>query len=333
MLRLLRPFGWAIRGRYRKFWIVRGVRQFIWTRRMAANNGICSIEIANDGVGFFAQLNWCVGICQYCEANGLVPDIRLTGDIYLDRLRGSNWLDHYFDWTNPVGPGELLRRVRYTKRIVDFSELGGSLGSQLSLVDGARLLRKYLRPKPHISAEVEEFWRRIDGTGAVVGVHFRGTDKTFEASRVSWQHCLDVVRAHLRANSDVRAVFVASDEQAFVEFMAASIREPPVCFRADHIRSVDGRPVHLSAAGNGYEKGKDALVNSLLLAKCSTLIRTTSLLSAYSSLFNPELKVILLNRPLAWALWYPEREILQARNTEYRPAAPALAGSLHLSRP
>ena len=36
-------------------------------------------------------------------------------------------------------------------------------------------------------------------------------------------------------------------------------------------------------------------MNALLLAKCGVLIRTTSFLSAWASLFNPELKVILLN--------------------------------------
>ena len=69
----------------------------------------------------------------------------------------------------------------------------------------------------------------------------------------------------------------------------------------------------------GYERGEDALVNALLLAKCATLIRTTSLLSASASLFNPNLKVILLNRGYYNRTWYPETEILERPSTEYCP--------------
>jgi len=298
---------------------------------MAANRGICSIDIASDTVGFFGQLSWCLYICRYCEAKDLLPDIRLSGEIYRDPARGSNWLDYYFDWTRAIAPDEILRRVRYTKEIADFAELGPPIAPAMSIEDGARVFRKYLRPKPHIAAQVEEVWRRIGAAGDVVGVHFRGTDKTSEASRVSWQHCLAVVRTHLRANPAARAVFVSSDEQGFVEFLAASVHEVPVHFRADHSRSVDGKPVHISS-GSGYEKGEDALVNALLLSKCASLIRTTSRLSAWASLFNPELKVVLLNRPYAGSLWYPEGEILRRRTTEYRPDAPVPALALEADR-
>jgi hypothetical protein len=77
--------------------------------------------------------------------------------------------------------------------------------------------------------------------------------------------------------------------------------------------------------GGQYEKGEDALVNALLLSRCSTLIRTTSFLSAFTSIFNPKLKVILLNKPYDRYLWYPETEILNSPNTNYCPETPVVA--------
>src|SRR5258708_21103654 len=102
-------------------------------------------------------------------------------------------------------------------------------------------------------------------------------------------------------------MFVASDEQGFVDFMDDSIKDVPVYSRQDHYRSrsSDGPPVFLSDGG-GYEKGEDALVNALLLAKCSALIRTTSTLSAWASLFNPDITVILLNKPYHNNLCVPQ---------------------------
>jgi hypothetical protein len=315
---LARRVGWRIRDWGRGLWIIRRSRRLWWTRRMAANDGVCSVDIASNAVGFFGQMNWCLFICQYCEAHGLVPDIRLTGDIYLDRRRGPNWLDHYFDWTSPIGAEEIARRVRYTRKIADFQEMGPPIAPAMSVEDGARVLRKYLRPKPHIAARVEDFLGGLGVAGEIVGMHFRGTDKPHEAPRVSWQHCLDVLRAHLRAHRSVRAVLVASDEQAFIDFMRAAALDVPVYSHADHIRSASGKPVHMEP-GNGYEKGEDALVNALLLSKCATVIRTTSFLSAWASIFNPDLKVVLLNKPYANRLWFPEREILARRDTEYAP--------------
>ena len=54
-------------------------------------------------------------------------------------------------------------------------------------------------------------------------------------------------------------------------------------------------------------------------SKCTAVIRTTSFLSAWASIFNPDLKVVLLNKPYSNRLWYPEREILRLRDTEYWP--------------
>jgi hypothetical protein len=63
---------------------------------MRANRGICSIEIANVGAGFFAQMTWCLYLLEYCQRHNLIPDIRLAGDSYRDPNRGPNWLDLLF---------------------------------------------------------------------------------------------------------------------------------------------------------------------------------------------------------------------------------------------
>jgi hypothetical protein len=78
----------------------------------------------------------------------------------------------------------------------------------------------------------------------------------------------------------------------------------PVYCHDDHYRSAGGNPVHI-ALGNGYDKGEDALINALLLSKCATVIRTTSFLSAWASIFNPTLRVVLLNKPYVNRICYP----------------------------
>lgn len=286
---------------------------------MRANKGVCSIEIERKGIGFFAQMNWCLYMLRYCERCGLLPDIRLTDDIYLDHKRGPNWLNYYFDASEPMALGKITSQVRPTTKISDIRQIGLSSEPNITLDDGARILRKYLRPKPCISKMVNDFWRALNVDGPVLGVHFRGTDKSLEAPRVSWGYCLTVIEKYLHENTNLAAVFVASDEQKFIDFIKIAVTAVPVYFRDDHYRSTDDRPVHTSIESGGYEKGEDALVNALLLAKCAILIRTTSFLSAWASIFNPDLKVVLLNKPYDNSLWYPEREILRRHDTEYLP--------------
>jgi hypothetical protein len=290
---------------------------------MRANEGVCSVEIKNKSVGFFAQLTWCLCILHYCERQGLVPDIRLTGDVYLDRRRGPNWLDYYFDVSTLTIAKGAAKRVRYTRKIVDFYGLGLPIAPAMSINDGARIVREYLRPKPHINMMVDDFWRSLNVEGPVVGVHFRGTDKSSEAPRVSREHCLDVLQKYLRDDDAIKAAFVASDEQELVDFIRKAVTGVPVYSHNDHYRSSDHQPAHMKIGqGSGYEKGEDALVNALLLSKCSTLIRTTSFLSAWASIFNPGLKVILLNKPYPNKFWFPESEIFGRRDTEYFPERP-----------
>ena len=291
--------------------------------RMRANERVCSVEITNNHVGFFAQMVWCLYILRYCERRRLIPDIRLTGDTYRDSKRGSNWLNHYFDSDSPIPSGEIARRVRYTKKISAWGDMGPPIVGRMSLSDGACTFNKYLRPKRDIVKHVNDFWASMAADGPVLGVHFRGTDHSEEAPRVSYRHCFNVILDYLSTHNSTRAVFVASDEHAFIEFIKNLLRSViPVYSHNDHYRSKDSDniPVFLRSLGEGgYEKGEDALVNALLLSKCATLIRTTSCLAAWASIFNLTLKVILLNKPYKDKLWYPESEVVSKADTEYRP--------------
>jgi hypothetical protein len=47
-----------------------------------------------------------------------------------------------------------------------------------------------------------------------------------------------------------------------------------------------------------YRKGEEALINCLLLSRCCALIRTTSFLSAWASIFNPALPIVFAERTI-----------------------------------
>jgi Nodulation protein Z (NodZ) len=301
-------------------------RPYRWLRRLKlaartrANGGICSIEIWNPHMGFFAQLNFCLAIFQYCERHELAPHIRCTSPNYVDPKRGPDWLEYFFSKPQSAPASEDLTKVRYKTTINDMKAVALGVRPHTSLEDAMRVFNRHLIIKPYIIETVDRFWQAMGSSGPVVGIHYRGTDKSLEAPRVSLEHCLKVVKRYIGQNPKMSAVFVASDEQRFIDLIKESLAELPVFSRDDHYRSRDGQPIHnYKTEGGGYEKGEDALVNALLLSKCATLIRTTSLLSAWASLFNPQLKVILLNKAYDNRTWYPETEIITQPSTEYCP--------------
>lgn len=85
---------------------------------------------------------------------------------------------------------------------------------------------------------------------------------------------------------------MASDEQAFVDFMASAFPGRVIAWETR--RSVDLEPIDFRFDDN-YKKGEDVVIDCLLLSRCHRLIRTSSSLSLCSSYFNPDIPVEVLN--------------------------------------
>lgn len=165
-------------------------------------------------------------------------------------------------------------------------------------------------PRPEIYSEVQRFCRENRIGGSTIAVHYRGTDKSREAPRVDYTDVFSALDAYFHRNVPFENLFVASDEHQFIQAIRDRFKGISVVSLDDYLRSTDGVPVHLSKNRSGnFEIGRDALINVLVMAQCSTIVRTTSLLSSWVSIFNPNIRVILLSAAYAYARWFPERVI------------------------
>jgi hypothetical protein len=106
-------------------------------------------------------------------------------------------------------------------------------------------------------------------------------------------------------------IFVATDDARFLDYLQnASLSRPIVC-REDSFRSRDGSSIHESPDTDKYAINRDAIVNCLILSRCEALLKTASILSAWSKLFNPRLPIVVLNQPPDENLWFPERVLVE----------------------
>ena len=158
---------------------------------------------------------------------------------------------------------------------------------------GFTLIDRYIRPRAHIRERVDSYVRTNFDSAFVIGIHYRGTDKFEDAPRVPYEQVRAAVLDAINAAAPARyKLFVATDEQAFLEYMLDLF--PGRLLYLDMYRSVDSAPIDV-VQGDNHRKGEDAVMDCLLLSRCDHLVRTASNLSLCSTLFNPDIPVVLLN--------------------------------------
>lgn len=291
------------------------IRPLLIPLAQRGNAGVYAIEL-EARVGFFAQMNWLLYILRHCEQRGLRPRICFSSPWYRDPAQGANWLAYHFEARTPglwLEPDAGPRPLRIS-RAEELDELGlpRRVFAGLTLEEASLILGRHLEPVPAVTGLVDGFVARHFEPGATLGVHYRATDKGSEARVPTADEMLAAIRAHLEAHPHYRRIYLASDDGHFVDRAQAELGGVPVIVREGEIRSRDGRAVHTRADGEtNLQKGREALVNCLLLARCDGLLRTASFLSGWASVFNPGLPVRLLNPPHAHANWFPDRSIVE----------------------
>ena len=290
----------------------------------AFNYGVFPITICNSECGFFAQLSWCLFILSFCYDKNLIPCISLTGSTYVDPKSGGNWFRYFFEIpdlspyiTSEVKKNKIMHKAC---KVTDIGQLflSEKYFTKMTVSYASELAKKYILVNSNIQEKVDIYSQKYFQGRFVLGIHYRGTDKRTEAPRVPWEYVKEVVNNYLRIHSEVDCLFVSSDEGLFIDYTRNQFQSLPVFSHEDQVRSDSDEAFHLINYGkDNFKKGEEALINCLLLSRCNVLIRTTSFLSAWSSIFSPDLPIVLLNSPYKDKLWFPEKELVSRSMSEY----------------
>ncbi|EKX41750.1 hypothetical protein GUITHDRAFT_112165 [Guillardia theta CCMP2712] len=281
---------------------------------------VCNLVLS----GFFAHLSYVTNMVRYARHLGMKPFFFLHGGNFWEETYGDNWIEYFF--TQPMvseREREAIRRKvlapyldkddedlargevehveeeqrRYEETVVIPRKLR-NLSSDHDIVTS------FLQPKRWVLEQVQSYVERVFGGKHVLGVHYRGLDKSGrsrgEAPRVPWDEVLRAIERY-RKHFPSSLVYVATDERRFIEFLSKRLPPGAMVTQEGFLRSEDagGDAMPLWAwefEGSPMRKGQEALVESLVLSRTSFLLRTSSLLSAFAKIFNPKLPVLLLNR-------------------------------------
>jgi hypothetical protein len=258
------------------------------------------VNLPCNACGMFSVYHYLLGAFDKIDKgdySGAKVDFEKVGPYY-DPARGSNWFEYYFnpiDFTDPscsnapqkpFSPQEYGDLACYAEGVYHFEH------DRLPPDRARYLVEKYFPLKPEIQKEIDQFANQhFSSSDYVVGVHYRGTDKTCnstacEARRVGYDEMTQAIHDHMATvasdDQNKMKIFVASDEQPFVDHLKQSF--PGKVIASPSKKSTNGKPLHLGAQ-DPYQSGKEALIDANLLAKLpNVLIRTSSNLSKFSSL-------------------------------------------------
>ncbi len=242
--------------------------------------------------GFFCTYQSIVGFLDFIEKEKPIGfEVFLENGLYFDAAHGPNWWEYYFE---PIKYGGFQEPM-----IIDYigdmlkSAWGTDAISIISRERAGELINKYIKLKPFLQQKIDDFVKTKFGKHTI-GCNMRGSDKSSEAPRVSYETIANEIKKHLQENS---VIFAASDEQKFIEYMK-SIFGSRVVY-TDSIRSFTHEPIHHlngKPCANPYKLGEDAVFDCYLLSKCNLLIKTFSNLSSSAANISPKMPVVSLNQ-------------------------------------
>jgi hypothetical protein len=260
-------------------------------------------------VGMFATLTHCVLLCKYCFERQIKPIFLLENDLYGKTEWFGEFFTHRFPTTDKIPDKTVLIRNRFDINTVTRGCEQKEIHHELTtILEGALLFHFFIRVKPEIRGILAKYKDDILLGHRSIGVHYRGTDKRLgqESQFIPYESVLEVIERE-RHENDI--IFLATDDSDFFDF--ASDRIPPSRLR--YLRKPSGLSHIVEPSSN--EKSLFVLADAWLLSQCDLLIKTPSLLSAWSKLFNIDLPVILVGRPT----WYCGDQDKNLRSPGYFP--------------
>lgn len=153
------------------------------------------------------------------------------------------------------------------------------------------LLRRHIRPLPHIRKIVETFAARHEFSRCpVIGVHVRGNEHDAELGyfRLARRPLSDTHAAIARQLSRLpeARIFLATDQAAIIGAFRARYGERLITFDAQRA-AAPGASLHLHKGGP--QIGAEVLIETLLLSRTAHLVHGISNVSSAACYFNPSL--------------------------------------------
>ena len=269
--------------------------------------GIFPVEIISS-MGLFANLTFALYIIKYCEEKNLTPYFKFT-------LENSSIKGNPFDYFFKIRKSKIeTPNLRFAK-MKSWNDLNMNIDwtkyQKLNILSAGDIIKEHLIINQKVQDIVNVFFEEKLKNREVLGLHYRATDKQGgEANIITYDYVITQLENYLINYPETELIFVSTDDKHFIKFLETTFFKVPITYYPDSYRSPDKTSIHLSGK-NLYNINLDAITNCLLLSKCTRLMKTASILSSWSKLFNPNLPVIILSKPKPKFNFFPEKNVIE----------------------
>jgi hypothetical protein len=257
--------------------------------------------------GFFAQLTDCVLLSKACDEKGYEPYFFVNSPISGQPGLNKNILSYYFEQRNlthaqqtqcykAVISGQFVDiNNRYDINMFARGAAGDEVANDIKSIDAGRMLfNRNLMLRGWVRALIKKFVAE-KFKGKALGIHYRGKDKFInESDPISFRQVINYARDRMSSGraGGFEMVYLATDDPDFYEACHSEFGHRLVSYSpaTTHLN-------HFDDTSRNFRKNALALIDSLLLSECDLLVKTPSLLSAWSKVFNPDLEVVCVGRP------------------------------------
>jgi hypothetical protein len=221
---------------------------------------------------------WIFEILPYLQRNNIYPQWHIPSSLYgvgADHLAIPGILDLAY---------EPPQQITHEISLVDLrNKHSSSLGPEWTAVQA--LWNLYFRIPERVNHSADA----VPITSTTLGIHFRGTDKhqsAWDTNSLSGSEMVLMAEDYISSHSGITKIFVATDEADFIDLLKARV--------GLEVISLGGAKHHkedVGAARTNYADADRALLDSVLLSRCSSVLLTSSALSAFAKIFNPDLSI------------------------------------------
>lgn len=161
---------------------------------------------------------------------------------------------------------------------------------------------KYFTLSPTIEKRIPTF-----NSYETLGIHFRGTDKTLdleETNAITQDEFIVVVKDYLDNNHQIKNLYCCSDEDNFINKIKSEFKNLNI-LQYDQKRATDISIALHKNIPSYYKAGHTiaAIVDMIALSRCKTILKTSSAMSAFAKIINPNVE--LLSCSATKKLWFP----------------------------
>lgn len=299
------------------------------SRQFRKNKSFIHIDL-QFGAGYAAILNEILKLLVFEKKTGARVRIRVLSKFY-SRSNSDCAIAPYFD---VIESEAFTRFPPYSKQtralipdLLTAPETRPFYVLSLSIKQAHELFFSRYQFKPSILSDAKSNFELLTGGKKnVLGLHFRGTDKA-RGDRWSEGNPFDATdfihhaKSILADRPEIEAIYVATDEQKFLDFARREITTHPV-YGEDLKRHASlGLGLH-TMPGDPSEKAKEAIMVMLMLSQCRYMLKTTSLLSAWAKVINPDITAFVPQKPRVETGGYvfPDKEVYET--AESLPGSP-----------